>query len=218
VIVTIGGDFFLSVARDKYHLDVFLADHPQFKRIITCKINELHVGMKFPLIAKPKNGRSSEGIYYLQSLNDLNKNVNPDHYIFQEVIEGPIFDVDYVRSRITGNDFALPRKELLRTRNGAGMTVQTVESEQLQQLACYIGKELDIIGCINFEFILNNDEYYLMDINPRFSAGIGFSKLAGYDFVKSHVQCFLDQDIDPQTKYRCLIMEKRMYEVINQIM
>jgi carbamoyl-phosphate synthase large subunit len=35
-----------------------------------------------------------------------------------------------------------------------------------------------------------------MDINPRFSAGIAFSKFAGYDFVKNSFKILEGEDVD----------------------
>lgn len=67
------------------------------------------------------------------------------------------------------------------------------------------------------EFIVNNGEYYLIDINPRFSAGVGFSKLAGYDFVKNHLLCFMNEDIDASVEYDCFIAQKKMVDVINEL-
>lgn len=40
------------------------------------------------------------------------------------------------------------------------------------------------------EFIKNDKGYYLIDINPRFSAGIAFSCKIGYDFINAHLDCF----------------------------
>ena len=45
-------------------------------------------------------------------------------------------------------------------------------------------------GVMNCEFIMSDKgRLCLMDINPRFSAGVSFSKAAGCDFVKSAVEC-----------------------------
>ncbi len=217
ILITIGSDYFLSVARDKMKLNTLFAKDPNIKHIQTYSKQEVNFKSYFPLIAKPKNGRSSEGIFYINALEDLNNSSITDNYIFQEVLDGTICTVDYVRSPLTGNDFGMSRKELLRTKNGAGTTIQTFKCDKLQHLVNYVGNKLNVIGCINMEFISNGDEYYLIDINPRFSAGIGFSKLAGYDFVKSHMECFFNRDILAPTNYKCIIAQKKMIDVINVV-
>lgn len=44
----------------------------------------------------------------------------------------------------------------------------------------------------------------LMDINPRFSAGVSFSMLAGYNMVNNHLRCFNNKHIDSEKE----ILEK----------
>ena len=63
-------------------------------------------------------------------------------------------------------------------------------------IAFFIGKKLQILGAINIEFLCSAHHCYLMDINPRFSAGIAFSHLAGYDIVKNHFLCFQNEPIE----------------------
>ena len=41
------------------------------------------------------------------------------------------------------------------------------------------------------------DEIFLMDVNPRFSAGVAFSLRAGYDMIDNHLRCFTGENILP---------------------
>lgn len=150
----------------------------------------------FPLMAKPTTGRSSEGIFKINNLEFLNFLLNNfNDYVFQDFIIGTVYTVDIARD-MRNNFFALPRKEILRTSNGAGLTVEIERNEYLSEISKLICETLNIIGCINVEFIYDGKEYYLMDINPRFSAGVGFSKLAGYDFVKECFNIFTEKNIE----------------------
>lgn len=56
---------------------------------------------------------------------------------------------------------------------------------------------LGLTGVMNCEFIRTDDALYLMDINPRFSAGVSFSKMAGYDFVMADAACYQADDLAP---------------------
>lgn len=216
IIVTIANSDFLKVARDKENLSEFCGTVKGVSPIPTYSESEITSYLIYPLIAKPKDGRSSEGIFFLNKREDLALNADNKNYIFQQVIKGKICTVDYVRSAYTGNDFCIPRWEHLRTKNGAGMTVETFKDEKINNILHEIGKRLNINGCTNMEFIVDNGKYYLIDINPRFSAGIGFSHLAGYDFVQSHIRCFMGDDILPAVSYKTIIAEKIMTEVINK--
>lgn len=170
-----------------------------------------------PYIAKPNNGRSSEGFLKLSTEEEVRNVLSREGYIIQEFISGPVFAVDYVRNDTTNSDFAMPREELLRTKNGAGTTVCVQKNLKLQNLASYIGRSFKINGCINMEFIKSNEDFYLIDVNPRFSAGVAFSYIAGYDMVESHMNCFLDRDILPPVEFKEQIIVKRYKEEVVSI-
>lgn len=201
----------LSIARNKYNLTrLFEKDtYINVPRTILASVEE--ADLSFPVIAKPINGRSSEGLYRLYSKNDISTIKNKENYIIQEILQGNVYTVDYVRDS-NGNDFSVPREELLRTKNGAGTTVRIVPDHNLQNQVSYIGNKLNVIGCINMEFILNKGRYYLIDINPRFSAGVAFSNFIGFDMVISHLNCFLNRDILEQINFSEQIICKRYYE------
>lgn len=191
-VICFPGKKTIEISRDKFNLFNFFSDNEKVKVIPTYK-DIKHV--KFPIIAKPQNGRSSEGIIKIESLGDLPKNLSQRlDYIFQPIINGSIYTVDYIRQK-DGIDYSLARKELIRTSNGAGISVEIIEDKKLVNLASEIGNKLDIKGCVNMEFIHNNNDFYLMDINPRFSAGVGFSFLAGYNFPVEHLKVFMNMDI-----------------------
>lgn len=218
IVVTIGSKNFLQIARNKRLLTEFSKNINSLSSIVTYTIEEINSNVSMPLIAKPIDGRSSEGIYTLNSITDINEKNDNKNYIFQQVIKGKICTVDYVRSDYSGNDFCIPRIEHLRTKNGAGMTVEIFRDNLINNIVSDIGEKLHINGCVNFEFIVNDDGIHLIDINPRFSAGVGFSLLAGYNFIESHLNCFIGKDILPPKRYDNMILEKKMTEVINIIL
>lgn len=204
----------LEIARDKYKLSKVCKQDSNIPYIRTCLLSELPADFIFPCIAKPYNGRSSEGLIRNAYKEQLLAIQNKDVYIIQEQLEGRVFCADYCRSAESGADCAVPRQELLRTSNGAGLTVQTVSSESLIKLVSYIGKKLNINGCVNMEFILNDGKYYLIDINPRFSAGVAFSVKSGYDMIVNHIRCFCGQIVDAQIKVEERIIIKIYDEVV----
>ena len=205
----------LEVARNKYLIYHRFANDPEVPTVKTFLLSELPDDFNFPCIAKPVGGRSSEGLIR-NATKSLLKTINEkESYIVQEQLNGSVFTVDYVRSAKTNTDVALPREELLRTKNGAGLTVRMVKDPNLIQLTSYIGKNLNINGCVNMEFIHNQNRYYLIDINPRFSAGVAFSDLAGYDMVTNHMNCFMDKPIDKQITIEERILIKKYIEIIN---
>lgn len=203
----------LEIARDKFKLFEKLLNS-EVKVIPTYLYKEIEKLKNFPYIAKPKNGRSSEGLLKIRQEKDFQQIENPNNYIIQDYLEGSIIVVDYIRNSKTRQDFSVIRRELIRTKNGAGITVEIFENERISKISSYIGKKLNINGCICMEFIENNREYYIMDINPRFSAGTAFTQKSGYDIVKNHLNCFLNKEIDEPIKIQTNIMTKRYIEEI----
>ena len=152
----------------------------------------------FPCLAKPVNGRSSEGQMIFYTPQDIPASYLPPYkYIFQPLIKGNVVTVDILRTHRNQSIF-IARRELTRTKNGAGIAVEILEiNSELQRIIQFFCDEVEFEGCINIEFIEDlYGQFFLMDTNPRFSAGVSFSGLAGYNFVSNHVRHFMGLPID----------------------
>ena len=150
----------------------------------------------WPVIVKPVNGRSSQGLCKMNNAKEYAL-ADPDS-IVQPYIEGDIITADVVRHPVSGRISVLPRLELLRTLGGAGVSVKVFRDEKLEAICRNLSERLHIEGCVCFEFILDPDGcYHVLECNPRLSGGVAFSVHAGYDFVKAHFDCFMKNDIDP---------------------
>ncbi len=211
VVLCIQSEFATSIARDKLAMHEFFSNDPAVNLPFSVPTSNLTKNFPLPAIAKPINGRSSQGLMKLNNEDELHWVQNRPSYIIQEVLDGPIFTVDYVRDS-QENDFAIPREELLRTKHGAGTTVRITPDKILQKTASHIGNKLNIAGCINMEFIFHNGKYSLIDINPRFSAGIAFSHFIGYNMVLSHFNSFTNKPILPPIMIEEQIICKRYNE------
>ena len=195
IVVCISSKETLAVARNKYALFKTFKHDDNVLSVPTLVSSDDLSSLTYPCVAKPRGGRSSEGLCYLENDSQLDNIKDKSNYIFQEKISGSVCTVDFVRDAVSGESFCVPREELLRTKNGAGTTVKVFHDENLEALVSYIGKKLNIRGVVNMEFIKNEKGYYLIDINPRFSAGIAFSCMQGYDFINAHLDCFMKTPI-----------------------
>ena len=83
-------------------------------------LEERFAALRFPLVAKPFDGRSSQGLKILESESDLRFLLNScseerkQQYLVQPKIGGTVITVDVVRNPETKQTFCLPRRELLR--------------------------------------------------------------------------------------------------------
>lgn len=206
----------IAICRDKYQTYQALKDKNLFVQMIPtiCAASEQDRALlSLPIVCKPINGRSSQGMRRLFTDNEYRSYMNaiePEKYVLQPLIAGKIITVDIARNAKTGFTVCMPRKELLRTLNGAGTSVHVFHDDVLVEECRKIAACLNVHGCVNFEFIQTpEDVYCFLECNPRFSGGVEFSCMAGYDFVWAHMECFSGKDPTPLSAYQdCYIARK----------
>lgn len=183
--------------------------------------------LKYPVIVKPVDGRSSQGLHVVNTAKEMELVVELcgeelGRYLVQPKISGPIITVDVVRNPVTESCVCIPRRELLRTPNGAGTSVYVFKNEHLEKQCREIAKALNICGCVNFEFVEEQGpteknglgKWRFLECNPRFAGGLAFSAVAGYDMVKNHLNCFMDHDIEPEGEIREQYIARRYGEFV----
>lgn len=125
---------------------------------------------------------------------------------------------DFVGQRGSDQVVCIPRRELLRTGNGAGTSVYVFRNERLEAQCASIARALDIRGCVNFEFVEESEgRWYFLECNPRFSGGVAFSCMAGYDMPDNHLRCFAGEAIAPLGEIRNQYLVKRYTEYCMKI-
>lgn len=214
----------LDVIRNKKTLAEFIDSHcPEIRTIETRKLSDCPENpFGYPVIVKPYDGRSSIGLYRIYCENDwiaaMNEIDDPERYIVQPFIEGPIVMAEMCRNPESGKCVCVPREELMATAHGCGLTVRTYRDEELEEHCKQLAAALDIRGSVNFEWIRNPEGvYYFVECNPRFSAGAEFTVLAGYEVVANHLRCFQGKDIEDFTYRHQLIIGRKYEEYITKV-
>lgn len=211
----------IELCRDKMKLAEYLSANKSTNMIPTIKLRDIkEMNFQFPIICKPKDGRSSEGLHYIESNEELEHCMNhldSQKYLVQPYIKGDIVTVDIVRQRKGKQCVAISRKELIRNHRGAGLSVKIFRCEVLEALCINIAEKLKVVGCVNFEFILDeNGIYHFMECNPRFSGGVSFSCMAGYDCISNHMRCFEGEDIEKYTYKKDIYIARRYEDYITK--
>ena len=111
-----------------------------------------------------------------------------------------------------GSVVTLTRRELLRTANGLGTAVEIQPDHPLDAVCGRILAYANTVGTVNMEFIHHEGEYYFLEVNPRFSGGVGFSTLAGYDFTLAMLRCHAGEALLPPPVFRRMTIAQR-YEM-----
>lgn len=213
----------ITVCRDKMKLYKFLSERGIGAMIPTRMLAGISSdSISYPAVVKPYNGRSSQGLSYLHNQEEMERflagNV-ADNYVVQPYFKGSIITVDVVHQADTGRSATVCRKELLRTPNGAGTSVLVFSNPTLEAICKEAASALGIQGCVNFEFIEGEDgTFSMLECNPRFSGGVEFSCMAGYDCVLNHVKCFLGEDILPSVPVKEMYIARKYEEYVTKVL
>ncbi len=213
----------LDIIRNKKALADFVAGECDvFSSIPTLLLKDMKMlPWAFPVVCKPYNGRSSQGLNYIYNqiqwenfLSAADKSV----YIVEPFIKGSVVVVDIVRQSRSHQVVAIPRREMLRTPHGCATTVYMYQDKELEEKSKRLAEALGVEGCVNFELILDEEGvYHFMECNPRFSAGCEFSCMSGYDCVGNHMRCFDGREIEPFTFQHSQYIARKYEEFITRI-
>lgn len=170
----------------------------------------------YPLILKPQSGRSSQGQAIVETPEGFRAAVKArTDYIAQPYLTGPVLTVDTARDA-EGNIHTAVRQELLRNPSGLGMTVQVLPNHPLSDAAAEIARAIGLVGVVNMEFIDHGNENWFLEVNPRFSGGVGFSILAGVDFASLMLRCHSGESIGMQPAVKAAVMARKNEIVITK--
>ena len=222
ITVCISSTEAIDICRNKMRLNQYLKKNNICSVIPTAMLQEVKIQeLDYPAVVKPTNGRSSQGLFYIESAEQMEnfvRNQDISNYIVQPKISGGIITVDVVRNQETQTTQCVARKELLRTLNGAGTTVYVFHDSVLEKQCRELAAVLGVNGCVNFEFIeTDSGEHFFMECNPRFSGGVEFSCIAGYDCVRNHLRCFTGEEIEGKEDLKNQYIARKYEEYVTKI-
>lgn len=170
--------------------------------------------LRFPVVVKPRWGSASIGIEFPESMEELElcyalsakklmrsilKHASSGDtdaaILIQEKLPGKEFGVD-VLNHFDKKPRAVYVKEKLAMR--AGETDKSVlrQNVALEEAGWLIGERLGHIGNIDCDFFADEDDVYLLEINPRFGGGYPFTHESGGNYVKAILSWMEGQDLD----------------------
>ena len=200
------------LCRDKLRMADQLGQAGICPVIPTYTADTLPPGAAYPLMMKPLHGRSSQAQVIAHSPEEMRFALtHRDDYILQPFLTGEIFTVDCARDA-RGNVVTLARRECLRTVNGLGTAVETLPDHELNAVCRAIVTFAGVVGAVNIEFIQHEGAYFFLEVNPRFSGGVGFSCLAGYDFTEAMLRCHDGLALLPRPPLHAMTLAQR-YEM-----
>jgi carbamoyl-phosphate synthase large subunit len=165
----------LDIITDKYLLHNKLNGIIPLKEICLLKdYNKANFFSSHKLILKPRNGRGSNGVFTINNsmpeLIDVSNKLNNESFVLQEFIDGKEFTVDL----LCDNDGLLLNavvRERIMIDSGIAVVAKTVHNDRILEYIERIQKNFTFRGFSCIQFIEENNEFYLTDINPRIGGG-----------------------------------------------
>lgn len=153
----------------------------------------------FPKIIKYRKRFGSKGIYYVNSIEELqliSDKIDIKEYLIQNFISGKETTVDMHISQ-KGELIGYVLRDRLETSDGEVMICETRLPNISEMLMLEsISKIPGWLGCITIQFFTDQDgQIYINEINPRFGGGVTCSIEAGLDIPRNILREFLGKNI-----------------------
>jgi carbamoyl-phosphate synthase large subunit len=154
---------------------------------------------EFPVVVKPRSGRGSAGVEVVRTERELEYQLAlGQERIVQEWIEGPEFTVDILTDPNGRVLSAVPRERLM-TKAGMSVKGRTVRRARLLELSVQIAERIPLTprGNIQFKQSRRDGEYYLIEVNPKFGAGLPLTTAAGVNMPLLLLKMALGESVAP---------------------
>ena len=121
--------------------------------------------------------------------------------LIQEVVSGEELNLVGVGDGKGELKGAVAIKKLTTTEIGKIWTGVTIQNEKLMQIAQDFVKQTSWRGPFELECIVNMNQIYMIEINPRFPAWVYFATEIGVNLPQMVVDIMQGKDVEPQLEY-----------------
>lgn len=165
----------LEVGGDKLKTCLWLREHGfSYPRFAAAENKEeadrLLSGVGFPLIAKPRNGKGSSGIFIIENTQELKTVLQYRNYVLEECVGTP--EEEYTVGCYYGLNGELPEPIVMRRqlKHGSSWKVEVVRNPKISEFARALCAEFRPNGPLNIQLRLNEEgEPVPFELNVRFS-------------------------------------------------
>lgn len=155
----------------------------------------------FPVVIKPRNLRSAEGVSKVNSQDEFikcSKDLDGNKYLVQEwkhpyqiCTSGLAYNGQLIGNVIYHNLREYPES------GGIGTCRISIECEEVLSNVKKIVSDLNYSGFISMDFLhdRNSNAYYLVDVNPRMSPGLLVAYTSGVDMVSAYIDLVIKNKV-----------------------
>ena len=142
----------------------------------------------YPVIAKPRNGKSSKGIRVMHTPEEINEQCSLENYILEQCIGNA--DSEYTIGCYTDKQGDLQKLFVLRRKllNGTTVWAKTVENQAITEECTKICEAFKPKGPLNIQLRLDQDgKPVCFELNVRFSGTTAIRSHFGFQDVKAMI-------------------------------
>lgn len=186
ILVALSSDEFVNMCKDKYLFCKSLETN-SIPYVPTYDVKEDYEAIKklpFPLYAKPRCGAGSVGNTKITSSSFLDEYIKAcdEPLIIQPFIEFEEFGVDLYVDFVSKKIIQIFIKKKLSMRSGETEKSISVKSPEICALVEKIVDTYHPVGVIDIDIIKYNNEYHVLEINPRFGGGYPHAFACGANY------------------------------------
>ena len=192
------------------------------------QVKEIAHRLGYPVLVRPSyvlGGRAMEIIYSADELDEYlsqHAPANGDHPILVDAyLEGKECEVDAI---CDGENVLIPgimeHIEQAGIHSGDSMAVYPPQSfsqkikEQIVEITAKLAVELKCVGIMNIQFIVHQDEVYVLEVNPRASRTVPFlSKITGIPMAQVATRAIMGETLVQQGYKPGLVPESQNVSV-----
>ncbi|WP_096435477.1 carbamoyl-phosphate synthase large subunit [Alteribacter populi] len=199
--------------RDRFEQLMLALDIPQPEGKTATSVNEaltIAKNIGFPVLVRPSyvlGGRAMEIVYHEQDLlkyMDRAVKINEKHpVLIDRYLQGKELEVDAISD---GETVVIPgiMEHIERAGVHSGDSIAVYPPQQLsaklkKKLTDYtmrIAKGLNIVGLLNIQFVLCDNDIYVLEVNPRSSRTVPFlSKITGVNMANLATKAILGEQL-----------------------
>lgn len=163
--------------------------NPDCQFIIKPRWGSASFGLEYP--------KNNEELEYLFSqlkvklkespIGSIHQTDDENSLIIQKRLNGTEYGMDVINNLEGEYERTLLRKKLA-MRGGETDKAETVCDERLEKIGEEIGKKLKHVGNLDCDLFIEDEDIYLLEMNPRFGGGYPFMQTAGTDLPRALVE------------------------------
>lgn len=181
--------------------------------------------LEFPLVIKPRWGSASIGIYFPETMEELElayqlQNIRLNRTILAEASKEDINHAILIQEKIPGIEYGMDVlndfegnyigtfvRQKLQMRSGETDKAISIIDNRFEQIGRVIGENLKHIGNLDCDVFEHKGELYVLELNPRFGGGYPFSHEAGNNTAAIYIEWLKgNTDISKHSNYREAVM------------